>query len=55
VNRDAAVALLDQLHEAQNELYAGGSSAALEPLLAPSIVWTVPGHSRIAGTYARPS
>ena len=46
MNRDAAIALLDRLHEAQNEFYAGGSGAALEQLLAPSITWTVP-----AGTY----
>jgi SnoaL-like domain len=51
VNRDAAIALLDQLHEAQNELYSGGSGAALERLLAPDITWTVPGHNRIAGTH----
>jgi uncharacterized protein len=51
VNRDAAIRLLDRLHRAQNEFYAGGSGAALEPLLAPAITWTVPGESSIAGTY----
>jgi ketosteroid isomerase-like protein len=51
VNRDAAIDLLDRLHNAQNEFYAGGSSAALELLLAPDITWTVPGENRIAGTY----
>jgi uncharacterized protein len=51
MNRDTAIGLLDRLHEAQNDLYAGGSGAALEQLLAPNITWTVPGNNRIAGTY----
>lgn len=51
MNRDTAIGLLDRLHKAQNEFYAGGSGAALKQLLAPDIVWTVPGDNRIAGTY----
>ncbi len=51
MNRDIAIALLDQLHQAQNEFYAGGAGAALRQLLAPDIRWTVPGENRIAGTY----
>jgi ketosteroid isomerase-like protein len=51
MNRDTAIDLLDRLHTAQNEFYAGGSGAALEQLLAPNIMWTVPGDNRIAGTY----
>ncbi|MGH2983712.1 MAG: nuclear transport factor 2 family protein [Solirubrobacterales bacterium] len=51
MNRGTAIGLLDRLHKAQNEFYAGGSGAALEQLLAPSITWTVPGDNRIAGTY----
>jgi ketosteroid isomerase-like protein len=51
MNRDAAIALLDRLHKAQNEFYAGGSGAALHQLLAPDITWTVPGDNPIAGTY----
>jgi len=51
VNRDAAVALLDRLHAAQNTFYGGGSGAELEELLTPTITWTVPGANRIAGTY----
>jgi ketosteroid isomerase-like protein len=51
VDRSAAVALLDRLHRAQNEFYAGGSADALEGLLTPSITWTVPGRSPLAGTY----
>jgi ketosteroid isomerase-like protein len=51
MNRDLAIALLDRLHGAQNEFYAGGSGAALEHVLAANITWTVPGDNRIAGTY----
>jgi ketosteroid isomerase-like protein len=51
MNRDAAIRLLDRLHDAQNKFYAGGSGAALEQILAPDIIWTVPGENRIAGTY----
>jgi ketosteroid isomerase-like protein len=51
MNRETAIELLDRLHEAQNEFYAGGSRAALEQLLAPDITWTVPGDNPIAGTY----
>jgi ketosteroid isomerase-like protein len=51
MNRDVAIELLDRVHEAQNEFYAGGSGAALEQLLAPHITWTVPGDNRIAGNY----
>jgi ketosteroid isomerase-like protein len=51
MNRDTAIGLLDRLHEAQNEFYAGRSGNALHQLLAPSITWTVPGDNRIAGTY----
>jgi SnoaL-like protein len=51
MNRDAAIDLLDQVNEAQNEFYAGGSATALEQLLAPDVTWTVPGSNRIAGTY----
>jgi ketosteroid isomerase-like protein len=51
MNRDTALDLLDRLHAAQNEFYAGGSGHALEQLLAPNITWTVPGDNRIAGHY----
>jgi hypothetical protein len=46
-----AVALLDHLHEAQNQFYGGGDSAALVELLASDIMWTVPGNNQIAGVY----
>jgi hypothetical protein len=51
VNRDTAIGLLDQLHRAQNEFYAGGKPAALRQLLTADITWIVPGRSPIAGTY----
>lgn len=51
MNRDDAIDLLDRLHEAQNAFYGGGDAAPLEALLAPQIVWTVPGRNRIAGTH----
>jgi ketosteroid isomerase-like protein len=51
MNREAAIDLLDRLHQAQNEFYAGGSGVALAELLAQAITWTVPGDNPIAGTY----
>ena len=48
MNRDVAVGLLDRLHTAQNEFYAGGSGTALQQILAPDLTWTIPGN---AGTY----
>ena len=50
MNRDAAVDLLDRLHAAQNDFYAGGVATALRELLTADITWTVPGDNRIAGT-----
>lgn len=51
MNRDHAIALLDALHAAQNDFHAGGSDARLRRLIAPDVVWTVPGASPIAGTH----
>jgi ketosteroid isomerase-like protein len=51
MNRDAAISLLDRLHAAQNDFYAGGSAAVLAELLSMDIIWMVPGENRIAGTY----
>ena len=31
MNRDTAIGLLDRLHKAQNEFYAGGSGTAQQP------------------------
>jgi hypothetical protein len=51
MNRQGAIDLLDRLHSAQNEYYAGGSGAVLAQLLPPAMIRTVPGENRIAGTY----
>ena len=51
MRRDTAISLLDRVHKAQNEFYAGGPGAAFQQLLAPNITWTVPGDNRIAGTH----
>jgi ketosteroid isomerase-like protein len=51
MDRDQATALLDALHTAQNEFYAGGPDARLRRLIAPDVAWTIPGASPIAGTY----
>jgi hypothetical protein len=51
MNRDAAIGLLDRLHTAQNEFYAGGPGAALQQVLAPDLIRTIPGNNSIAGTY----
>ena len=49
--RSEAVALLNRLHNAQNQFYAGGDGGPLAELLTADIVWTVPGNNRIAGRY----
>ena len=51
VERTQAVALLDRLHDAQNQFYGGGDAGPLAELLTPDIVWTVPGNNQIAGRY----
>ncbi|MDX6661722.1 MAG: hypothetical protein QOJ55_2544 [Solirubrobacteraceae bacterium] len=35
----------------QREMYAGGSTEALEEMLAPDVIWHVPGRSPIAGDH----
>jgi ketosteroid isomerase-like protein len=51
MDRAAALELLDSLHAAQNEFYAGGADDALRALLTPNVTWVVPGANTIAGTY----
>lgn len=46
-----AEALLDALHNAQAALYGDGDPAGVRQLLDPEIVWRIPGHNQIAGTY----
>jgi hypothetical protein len=51
VNRLDAIEVLETLHQAQNEYYSGGSDEGLREILAPDIVWSVPGKNSISGTY----
>jgi len=51
VERRTAQELLDRLHRAQNEYYAGGDSRGLSDLLAGDIQWSVPGDNALAGVY----
>ena len=51
VEREAASAVLERLHAAQAELYAGGDEAPLRELLTEEIEWHVPGDNAIAGDY----
>jgi ketosteroid isomerase-like protein len=51
MDRERATAFIDELHAAQQELYAGGGPAPVRRLLDPDIVWHVPGESPIAGCY----
>jgi hypothetical protein len=46
-----AKAVVDAFRRVQQELYAGGDPAGLEELMAPDIVWHVPGTSPIAGDH----
>lgn len=48
---DAARLLLDQLHAAQNAMYAGGDMEPVRILLDQAVEWHVPGENAIAGTY----
>ncbi len=51
MDRASATALLDELHRAQNEFYAGGRGSALRTVLTPDVTWIVPGENLIAGSY----
>jgi ribosomal protein S18 acetylase RimI-like enzyme/ketosteroid isomerase-like protein len=51
ITRERARALLARLHDAQNEMYAGGDPKPLRALLAETIEWHVPGDNAIAGDY----
>jgi ketosteroid isomerase-like protein len=51
MDRERATAFIDELHDAQQELYGGGGAAPVRRLLDPNVVWHVPGESPIAGRY----
>lgn len=51
VDRSVAQEILDQLHEAQNAMYAGGDIEPVRALLTGDVEWHVPGDNAIAGAY----
>jgi ketosteroid isomerase-like protein len=51
VDREEALQLLARLHAAQNAFHSGGDEGEIRGLLAPDVVWHVPGRNAIAGTY----
>ena len=51
MDRARATAFIDELQNAQQELYGGGGADPVRRLLDPDIVWHVPGESPIAGCY----
>lgn len=51
MDRFAAQEILDQLHAAQNAMYAGGEIEPVRALLTRDIEWHVPGDNAIAGAY----
>jgi len=51
VDRERAEAFIAELHRAQEDLYSGGDPEPVRRLLAPEIVWRVPGSSPIAGAH----
>src|SRR5579875_2371737 len=51
MTREQARTLLDVLHAAQGDFYAGGPDGPLRALLTEDIEWHVPGENAIAGTY----
>ncbi len=51
MDRLAAQAILSDLHQAQNAMYAGGDLEAVRALLTEDVEWHVPGANAIAGDY----
>lgn len=51
MNYHDAQVLLDQLHQAQNQFYAGGDVEPVISLLTTDVHWSVPGDNDIAGDY----
>ena len=51
MDRDVALAVIEQLHSAQARLYTDGDAAGVRAMLHPDIAWHVPGGSPIAGSY----
>ena len=51
MDRDDALAVIEQLHSAQASLYTDGDPAPVRAVLSADIAWHVPGTSPIAGSY----
>jgi hypothetical protein len=51
MDRERAEAFIEALHRAQEELYGGGDPEPVRRLLAPDVVWHVPGATSIAGSH----
>jgi ketosteroid isomerase-like protein len=51
VDGATAKSVVQNLHGAQNPMYAGGDPEAVRALLAEDFVWHVPGNNAIAGVY----
>lgn len=51
MDRDDALAVIEQLHSAQARLYTDGDPSAVGAVLTRDIAWHVPGGSPIAGSY----
>ena len=51
MDRDDALAVIEQLHAAQARLYTHGDAAEVRSVLTADIAWHVPGTSPIAGSY----
>ena len=54
MDRARATAFIDELQNAQQELYGGGGADPVRRLIDPDIIWHVPGESPIAGRYEGP-
>src|SRR5947209_260448 len=51
MDRPVAQAILERLHAAQNDMYAGGDIRPVRALLTDDVEWHVPGANAIAGAY----
>jgi ketosteroid isomerase-like protein len=51
MDRPTAIEVLERLHSAQHEFYAGGPAEPLHVVLTDDIEWHVPGDNDIAGDY----
>lgn len=51
MDRRSAQDVLDRLHRAQNEYYAGGPEKGLAGVLSTDVQWSVLGHNSLAGVY----